>query len=173
MQDQSICEESRYSEIYSQQAEKLRNFLYYKCGDLAKAEDLAQETFLKLWKKCAEVAYESVVGFLYTVAKRLFLDLVRSEKVILKFEKSLLPNMNSEDPLFQLRTEEFREQVEKAISDLPDGQREAFLLNRIDKLTYSEIADKLEISHTAVEKRISKALARLKDDIVELKKRKI
>lgn len=169
----SICEEEVYSSIYQAHAEKIRNFLYYKCGDLDKAEDLVQDAFVKLWKKCAEVIYEKVVGFLYTVSGNLFLDQVRSEKVSLKFEKSLLPQTDKNDPQFLLQTEEFRDQIERAISNLPDGQREAFLLNRIDKLTFKEIAQRLEISQTAVEKRISKALANLKERIEELKEYKI
>lgn len=169
----SICEEHVYRDIYVSNAEKLRNFLYYKCGDQDQAEDLMHDAFVKLWKKCAEVAFEKVVGFLFTVANNLFLDQVRSKKVSLKFEKSILPKSDPNDPFFQLRTDEFREQLETAISELPDGQREAFLMNRIDKLTFKEIAEQLEISQTSVEKRISKALLNLKGKIEELKQRKI
>lgn len=168
MPTRSICEEETYNNIYRNEAEKLRNHLYYKCGDFAVAEDFVQEVFLKLWNKCKDVVLETVVGFLYTASNRMFIDKIRSEKVSLKFEKKQLPQINSEDPYFQLRTEEFREKIETAISNLPDGQREAFLLNRIDKLTYKEIAVKLEISTTAVENRMSKALVRLKNTIEEL-----
>ena len=131
------------------------------------------DTFHRLWNKCAEVVYEKVVGFLYRVSNNLFLDHVRSQKVSLKFEKSLLPKTDKSDPFFQLRTEEFREKLEEAISNLPDGQREAFLLNRIDKLTFKEIGEQLDISQTAVEKRIAKALLKLKETIAELKNYKI
>ena len=84
-------------------------------------------------------------------------------------QKTQILNNNSEDPHFILRTKEFREKLETAISNLPDGQREAFLLNRIDKLTYKEIAHLLEISTTAVENRMTKALIKLKSSIEELK----
>ncbi len=173
MPENSICDEQVYHEIYVSNAEKLRNFLYYKCGDADQAEDLMHDTFIRLWNKCAEVVFETVVGFLYKVANNLFLDQARSKQVSLKFEKSLLPQTDSTDPFFHLRTEEFREQIEGAISGLPDGQREAFLMNRIDKMTFKEIAQQLEISETAVEKRISKALLNLKEKIAELKQRKI
>ena len=165
----SICEEEIYSTIYTNEAERLPNHLYYKCGDIAVAEDLMQEAFIKLWNKCAEVLLDTVTGFLYTVSNRLFIDKVRSDKVVLNFEKSHFINNNSEDPYFILRTEEFRKKLESAISNLPDGQREAFLLNRIDKLTYKEIAKRLEISTTAVEKRMTKALIKLKSSIEEIK----
>jgi RNA polymerase sigma-70 factor (ECF subfamily) len=136
---------------------------------MAMAEDLVQEAFIKLWNKCRDVVYATVVGFVYTIANRLFLDKMRSNKVSLKFEKSQVMQNDNEDPLFILRTDEFRTKIEGAISELPDGQREAFLLNRIDKLTYKEIALRLEISETAVEKRMTKALIKLKSKIEEFK----
>jgi len=64
-------------------------------------------------------------------------------------------------------------QIEEAISALLSAQREAFLLNRIDKLTYKEIAIRLDISQTAVEKRMTKALIFMKNRIEELRKFKV
>lgn len=75
--------------------------MYYKCGDLAVAEYLMQEASIKLWNKCAEVLFENVTGFLYTVSNRLFIDKIRSDKVALNFEKLRLPESNSPDPYFQ------------------------------------------------------------------------
>lgn len=171
--DHSLCKESVYNAVYREQAEKLRNILYYKCGDLSQAEDLVHESFIKLWNRCAEVLYDKVGGFLYTVANNLFLDQVRSKKVSMNFEKTLVPQTDSKDPYYQLRSDEFQQHVEDAIASLPEGQREAFLMNRIDKLTYKEIALQLDISQTAVEKRISKALTKLQDLIKELENFKI
>jgi RNA polymerase sigma factor (sigma-70 family) len=61
-----------------------------------------------------------------------------------------------------LEEQEFKQQLEKAISDLPEGQREVFLLNRIDKKTYREIAEMLGVSVKAIEKRMHKALKALR-----------
>lgn len=165
----SVCQEEVYNTLYHEHFQSVRNSVYYKCGDLDQAQDIAQESFIRLWHKCAEVLFEKVTGFVHTVANRLFLDQVRSKKVVLNFEKDQLPQQNTEDPFYILRTEEFREQIEKVISDLPEGQREVFLLNRIDKHTYKEIAEMLGVSQTAVEKRMAKALVKLKDRIEEFK----
>lgn len=169
----SLCEEHIFEAVYRENAQKLRNHLYYKCGDMSVSEDIMQESFLRLWNKCKEAVLESVGGYIYTIANRLFIDQVRSKKVNLKFEKSQYARDNHEDPHYLLRTEEFRDQLEKAISDLPEGQREAFLMNRIDKLTYKQIAETLHISETAVEKRMTKALLNLKTKVEELKSYKI
>lgn len=166
----SVCEEKVYNNLYETHAESLRNHLYYKFGDLTQAEDIVQEAFIKLWDKCSSVIFDKAVNFLYTISKNLFIDSIRSKKVALKFEKQHIQVQDNEDPYFHLRTKEFKERIETVISSLPEKQREAFLLNRIEKLTYKEIALKLEISQTAVEKRIAKALIKLKE-ITELQKR--
>jgi len=168
----SVCEENTYNEIYRNHSEKLRNYLYYKFGDLNQAEDIVQDSFLKLWNMCGDVIYDKVVSFLYRISNNLAIDGIRSKKVALKFQKDLVIVQDNEDPYFHLRTKEFRLKIETTISSLPEKQREAFLLNRIDKLTYKEIANRLGISQTAVENRIAKALLKLKD-IEELKKYKL
>ncbi len=57
---------------------------------------------------------------------------------------------------------ELKEKLELAIAQLPEKQREAFLLSRIEKKTYNEIAELLGISRQAVEKRIYNALDKLR-----------
>lgn len=168
-QEPSVCEEQVYNEIYRTHAESLRNYLYYKFGNMQRAEDIVQDAFIKLWSNCGTVIYEKVAGFLYKISRNLMIDTLRTKKVALKFEKGLIPSQDNEDPYFHLRTKEFRLKIESAISNLPEKQREAFLMNRIDKLTYKEIALRLNVSQTAIEKRIAKALIKL-NAIPELKK---
>ena len=55
--------------------------------------------------------------------------------------------------------------LNQVIKALPDGCREVFLMNRIDKLKYDEIAERLELSVKAIEKRMSKALGIIKEQL--------
>ena len=64
-------------------------------------------------------------------------------------------------PLF-IKESELKETLEAAISSLPEKQRVAFLLSRMDGKTYKEIAEILGISRQAVEKRIYNALDTLR-----------
>ncbi len=57
------------------------------------------------------------------------------------------------------------DKLQTAISNLSEAQRTAFLMNRIDGLKYTEIAEALGISVKAVEKRIHKALVSLRKEI--------
>ena len=71
----------------------------------------------------------------------------------------------NESPEFLLEEKEFMVKLKKVIADLPEKQREVFLLSRIDKKKYSEISEMLDISVKAVEKRMSQALIRMREQI--------
>ena len=61
-----------------------------------------------------------------------------------------------------MEEQEWKNKIEAAIAALPEKQRTVFLMSRIDKKTYKEIAEVLGISKQAVEKRIYKALDTLR-----------
>ncbi|MEM7654956.1 MAG: sigma-70 family RNA polymerase sigma factor, partial [Bacteroidota bacterium] len=69
---------------------------------------------------------------------------------------------SNETPQFAMEEAEFRHKLETAIASLPEKNRVVFLMNRIEKLTYKEIAERLELSVKAVEKRMHKALIQLR-----------
>jgi RNA polymerase sigma-70 factor (family 1) len=153
---------NQFRELFEAHAGHVRNFIYYKCGDLAQAEDITQETFLRLWREREKIDLNRVRSFLFTVANNLFLDSTRRQKVALKYQNQPTRDRDHESPEHVLEQKEFREQLETAINDLPETQREVFLLNRIEKMTYREIAEQLGVSVKAVEKRMGKALKRLR-----------
>jgi len=158
----SVCEPPVFTEIFETHAEAVRNLIYYKCGDKQQAEDVMQEAFIKLWDHCKKVLFEKAKGFLCTVANNLFLNQVAHQKVRLEYSKTPRRNKNIESPDFVIEEKEFMNQLQKAIGELPEGQREVFLLNRIDKKTYAEIAEMLDISVKAVEKRMHNALKKMR-----------
>ena len=57
-----------FREIYDLHYESIRSFAYYKTGDVATADDVVQDTFLKLWSFRDKVRNESVKSLLYTIA---------------------------------------------------------------------------------------------------------
>ncbi|MDH3648794.1 MAG: sigma-70 family RNA polymerase sigma factor [Saprospiraceae bacterium] len=158
----SLADEKVFKEVYLKHSKDVRNFLFYKCGDQALAEDFMQEAFLRLWTARDKVPAEKAVGFLFTVGNRLFLDHIKHRKVNLKFQQRQRNRSDKEDPEFLYQQQEFKERLEKAISDMPEKWRVAFLMSRIDKMKYSEIAERLDISVKAVEKRMHNALHSLR-----------
>jgi RNA polymerase sigma factor (sigma-70 family) len=165
-----ICNEIIFSCFFKTNVKTLRNYLYFKFGNEEQANDVAQETFIKLWENCVNVPEEKAKSYIYTVANNATLNLIAHQKVVLNYAKS---NVNSDEtnlsPEFLIEEEEFKIKLEKAISNLTEGQRTAFLLNRIEGKKYKEIAEILNISLKAVEKRIHGALISLRMEIEQLK----
>jgi RNA polymerase sigma factor (sigma-70 family) len=170
----SVCEDQAFQEVHSTYELPLRNFLFYKLGNLEKAKDFAQESFIRLWNNCRKVAFDKVKSFLFTTANHLFLDEYDHQKVVLKFEyrSDSTESRLEQNPEYLYREKEFKERLEDAISELPEKQRVAFLMSRIDKLKNREISEILDISIKTVEKHISSAVKSLKltlDEISDLK----
>lgn len=163
-----ICEERQFKKIFDAYVSVVRNYIYYRFGDLEKAEDATQEAFVKLWENCAKVSAEKAKSFLFTVANNLSLNQVAHQKVVLKYAKETQNQVYNESPEFKLREKEFEEKLNRVINNLSEAQRTAFLLNRIEGMKYAEIAHQLGISVKAVEKRIHKALLILRNEIGDI-----
>ena len=161
----SVCEPKTFELVFNSHSEALRNFVYYKCGDLKQAEDIVQDTFIKLWKNCAKVIFEKAKSYIFTIANNAFLNEVAHKKVVLNYQKTIVNRSSNETPEFLLEEQEFAKKLKTAIADLPEKQREVFLLSRLDKKKYSEIADIVGVSVKAVEKRMSNALITLRKRI--------
>ena len=141
--------------------------MYYKTGDIDLAEDLVQEVFIKVWEKRAEIKMETVKSLLYIIANNLMINHFKHQQVVGNHQssegKKRLSEYNS--PQFVLEEKEFEKKLNRVLDALPDGCREVFLMNRIDKLKYAEIAERLDLSVKAIEKRMSKAISIIKNQL--------
>ena len=170
-EENNVCEENTFKQLFKSLSAPLRNFLIYRGSDTEQANDLVQEAFVKLWENCKKVVPEKAKSYLYTLASNAFKNEIAHAKVKLKYSNSadVSTGKTIETPEFKLEEAEFKERLERAISELPATQRDVFLMNRIDKMTYREIADTLGVSVKAIEKRMGKALKQLRSKIIELK----
>ncbi len=162
---ESLCNKKTFDFAFFSHAKDLRNYLYYKFGDLETAEDIVQESYIKLWINCAKVTFQKSKSYLFTIATNLFIDKKRHEKVVLQFKNKIQNHIEHENPEFILQEKEFMLKIQNTIGNLPDKQREVFLLSRIDKKTYKEIAELINISVKAVEKRMHNALIIVRKEI--------
>jgi RNA polymerase sigma-70 factor (family 1) len=165
-----ICEELIFSRFFNANVKSLRNYLYYKFGNEEKANDITQESFIKLWENCKNVPLEKAKSYIYTIANNASLNEIAHQKVVLKYAQSHTQNDRTNlNPEFLIEEEQFKQKLEKAIAGLTEAQRTAFLLHRIEGKKYHEIALILEISVKAVEKRIHGALVTLRTEIEQFK----
>lgn len=165
MSQENVCNETIFNKIYKDFGKPVWGFIYYKCGDTDQADDLVQEAFIKLWQNCSKVSSDKAKSFLYTVVNNAFLNEIAHKKVVLKHAQLKPTVVNNQSPEYLLEEKQYLNKLENAIAKLTEAQRTAFLLNRIEGKKYKEIADILGISVKAVEKRMSQALASLREEI--------
>lgn len=162
MSEQSLCEEKVFTSVFRSYAKTLHHYLFYQTGDDALAHDLTQEAFTRLWKNCKSVLFNTAQGYVFTIAKNLLRNRHQHQKVVLQYRQHVREEEHDHDPQFLLEEKELAERLQQAIASLPEKQRVVFLMSRIDKMTYREIAAALDISRQAVEKRIYNALDTLR-----------
>lgn len=155
-------------QVYNQHFENLRSFLYYKTGSMETAEDLVQEVFVIVWERRSQIRMDTIKGLLYAIAKNLMINHFRHQKTRRSHQSAETADSGNGEfhsPQFLLEEKEFEQKLNRVIMSIPDGSREVFLMNRIDKLTYNEIAERLGIRVKAVEKRMRKALNIIKEEL--------
>jgi len=155
-------DQQAFKKLFDSYYDAIKNYLFYKSGDAALAEDIAQEVFLIVWERRKGLIEQKAKSLLYTIATNQFLNHVKHQKVVLKFQQRPFSSTSIETPQFLMEKDEFQVQLEQAISALPENIRIVFLMNRIDKLTYREIAERLALSEKTIEKRMTKALRALR-----------
>ena len=131
IKEEHVCEEEVYASIFSTHSKTVFNYIYYKFGNEEKAYDVVQEAFIKLWENCSKVAPDKAKAYVYTIANNLYLNVIKAEKVRLKYA----PDTNAvvhESPDFLMEEQEYKEKLERVLHALPENQRTTFLLNRID-----------------------------------------
>ena len=161
----NICETQLFERLYKKHVKNLHNFLYYKFGEHLNPEDRVQEAFIKLWQNCIKIAPDKAKSYLFTTANNLMLNAVAHQKVVLKYKKQPQKHSTNETPEFVLQEKEYHQKLQNALTNLTEAQRVAFLLNRVEGKRFKEIAELLDISTKAVEKRIYGALKKLRQDI--------
>lgn len=154
-----------YKVIFDQYYKAIKNFLYFKVGDSNVAEDIAQDTFVKLWENKNKIDIKTVKSYLYTIAGNLAINMLKREQLKYKFVNQLSHTRNDQTPEYLMEMEEYNQKLQAVLASIPDGAREVFLMNRIEGLKYKEISERLGIGVKAVEKRMSKALSIIREKL--------
>lgn len=125
------------------------------------AADLAQDIFVRLLHSPQQL--NSLVeprAWLTTVARRLVIDKLRRDRLERAYQEVLLqlPEVEMPSPETQLQMMQTLETLDALLAGLGEKPRMAFLLSRLDGLTYPDIAQQLGISISSVEKYMAKAI---------------
>ena len=167
-----------FAELVGKYRQPLFNFIFRTLRDETETEDVAQNTFLQVYKSRAR--YQRTAKFstwLFTIARNLSLNEIRrrSRHPAESLEETHAehddqPSRQYEDKKVFLPTEnvlhgELAKKIEEALDELPENQRTAILLCRQDEVSYEEIAEILGCSLSATKSVIHRGRETLKEKL--------
>ena len=136
-----------------------------RTGGGADAEDLLHSAYVRFEQYSATNTVTNPAAFLVRTAVNIGIDDYRHDRRL--YGEAPMPVPDREDaaarPDEVVAAKELLSRVVSGINRLPDRTREIFLMHRIDKLEYTEIARRLGISESAIEKQMAKAMMMLAD----------
>jgi RNA polymerase sigma-70 factor, ECF subfamily len=170
-------EEAAFATLLSRHEQPVLRFVSRFVRDPSQAEELTQEVFLRVCKVAERYTAEArFTTWLYTIARNLCIDASRRQKhrpVIAHpstqdedDDRSWLDTFSDPSAALassQTMRHEFRVHLQRALDQLPDEQREVFIMREITGLKFREIADILSISENTVKSRMRYALQSLRD----------
>jgi RNA polymerase sigma-70 factor, ECF subfamily len=167
-----------FTELVEKWKQPVMNFVFGTLRDETESEDVAQNTFVQVWKSRSR--YERTAKFstwLFTIARNLCLNEIRrrSRHPAESLEETHSehddqPSRQYEDKKISLATEnvlhgELAKKIEEALAELPENQRTAILLCQRDDVSYEEIAEILGCSLSATKSIIFRGREALKEKL--------
>lgn len=140
---------------------ELVSFLNARLGNRQAAEDIVHDTYLRILERSSNTPIEQPRAFLYRTALNLVIDGHRRNVLRQTESLDVLDNEEcyfSPSPQVSIDTRQRLDMVQRALAELPALCRESFLLRKLEGLSHPEIAERLGISHSLVEKHIVNAM---------------
>jgi len=154
---------------------------YGYTGDYDVALDLAQEVFIEIFRSVSKFRGEAKLStWIYRIATNKSLNWLRDNKKH-KSVKSIdrffrgenavrfdIEDIKSRDGYEQLNSYYKSQKIQTAINNLPENQKIAFVLNKVDDLSYKQVSEIMDISLSAVESLIHRARKKLQKDLISI-----
>jgi RNA polymerase sigma-70 factor (ECF subfamily) len=166
--------ESAFATMVGRYQDRVFRLLSRYCRDQVECEDLAQEVFLKVFRKLHTFQGDSqFYTWLYRIAVNAATDHLaragtRRLKLVEDDEQFDASTARHDDPSAPLLAAETATAVRAIVDSLPEKFRTILVLREYEDLSYTEIADVLQIQIGTVESRLFRARQRVKDALLRL-----
>lgn len=170
--------------LFYQFIQKNQKMVYNIClkmlNNRQDAEDIAQDVFVKAYENFNTFEGNAQIStWLYRIAVNLSLNFIKRKKrlnwLTLDFDSStsgkIIEPPATEQPDIIFDQNELDQTLQQAIHKLPEKQKTAFILNKLEGLSHQKISEILNISISSVEARIHRAKQSLRRDLVALAKK--
>ena len=171
-------DERAYVELVNRYKDKLLNFVFQFLGDLEQAEDVVQDTMIRLYEK--KHYYKEIAKFstwIYTIARNLANTELRKRK---RRKTTYLSQMSKEERQYEipavqddvdqsLHNEFINDRIQSAINNLPEHFKLVIILRDIQELSYDDISNIVEVPLGTIKSRINRARIQLQAELQDLK----
>lgn len=163
----SISLQEDYEWIFRQYYQNLCNYANSWLKDMDAAEEVVQNTFVKLWEKRDAMTIDSSVkSYLYKAVYNASINEIRHRKVREEYMHMQKDGQVTEQ-ITKGSVRELEQRIEKALGTLPEQCRLIFRMSRFEELKYREIATVLNISVKTVENQMGKALRLMRENLAD------
>lgn len=164
-----------FADFYRRTAAPLRRYLARLLGSRTEAQDVAHDAYARVYPTMHAREIAQPQAYLFQTARRLALNRLRHARVAATEATDLttLDACAAEAPGVpqQVMARQELAQLEAALAELPAGCRTVLLLRKVDLLSHEEIALRLGISRSAVEKHCYRAVRLLREGLARAEKR--
>ena len=170
-------DERAYVELVNRYKDRLLNFVFQFLGDIEQAEDVVQDTMLRLYEK--KHYYKEIAKFstwIYTIARNLAnTELRKRKRRKTTYLSQLSKERQFEIPAIQddvdqsLHNEFINDRIQSAIKNLPEHFKIVIILRDIQELSYDEISNIVEVPLGTIKSRINRARIQLQAELLDLK----
>ena len=171
-------DERAYVVLVNRYKDKLLNFVFQFLGDIEQAEDVVQDTMLRLYEK--KHYYKEIAKFstwIYTIARNLANTELRKRK---RRKTTYLSHMSKEERQYEipavqddvdqsLHNEFINDRIQSAIKNLPEHYKLVIILRDIQELSYDDISNIVEVPLGTIKSRINRARIQLQAELQDLK----
>lgn len=154
-----------FASVYRATIAPLRRYLTRLLGNTSEAQDIAHDAYLRVYPTPDKPVAIQPEAVLYTTARRLAINRLKRRSISpIERESGLIETSASPTPdvAHQVMARQELRLLEEAIAQLPEGCRRVFLLRKGELLSHREIAERLGIAISTVEKQHGRALRLLR-----------
>lgn len=160
--------EVAFKDLFTREYNNLCRYAYTYMQDESLAEDVVQDTFIKIWEQKKELIEKDEIKFyLITAVRNNCISVIRKQKTQQVYLTDTTPEPDPEPFVtarqHQEQASEQAEKVREALNQLPPKCKEVFLLVKMHGMSYKQAAEALDISVKTVENQMGKAIKILRE----------
>ena len=145
--------------LYERYAGDVRRFALHLCGDVAMADEITSDTFVRAWMAAGRIRQPTVKSYLFAIARNAYFDLLRLASRHTRLDETVPDTRISPQTQMELSAEV--RAVLATLQQLPEMDRTVLLMRALDEMPYEEIAETLGIPVVTAKVKVHRARLKL------------